>query len=100
MSDNREDSQQDIAKLLLKEEMRIDELQQFKALHQGAFRIAFDFLMSCFPPKWDQEYWDAELAKYENLTVSNQANRLVFPLVDAVHAYLGEIVKDLPRPED
>lgn len=97
--DNEQNTGQEITMLLLKEEMRIEELGQFKALHQAAFRLAFDFLMACFPPKWEQEYWDAVLAKYENVIESNKANRLVFPLVDAVYQYLGEIVKDIPRPE-
>lgn len=98
--ENENNTGQEIAKLLLKEEMRIDDMNQFLALHKAAFRLAFDYLSACFPPKYGDEYWDAAAKRMGDVIESNSANRLVEPLLKGVYDYLGEIVKDVPYPED
>lgn len=90
-----DEKENDIQRLLLKEEMRLDELNAFSASHKAAFRIAFDYLNACFPPNRSEDYWDAAAKRMNHLVTNNGWNPLVKYVLLGVYDYLGEIVKDL-----
>lgn len=90
-----DEKENEIQRLLLKEEMRLEEINEFGALHKAGFRIAFDFLNACFPPNRGEDYWDATAKRMNDLVAGNAQNLLVKHLVLGVYDYLGDIVKDL-----
>lgn len=67
-------------------------------LHQGAFRCAFDFLTSHFPPGSDPEWWDQTATEASAASESQLDNPLVMKLLNAVMDYLEIEYKE--RRED
>ena len=84
---------------LLKPQIDLDDAAEFEAIHKKAFRIAFDYLHKCFPPRREDEYWKNALALIQKAVSENPGNLAVPQLMLGVYNYLSEIVKDLPEEE-
>ena len=80
-------------------EMDLDLAGDFETMHKRAFRTAFDFLHACFPPCWEQEYWDSVIAKFKKSVEEDPQNILATGLLSSVVYYLNDIVKDIPKEE-
>jgi len=61
--------------------------EEYYATHQKAFRTAFDFLTSHFPPGTDSEWWEGT-AKDAQIVANNQKETLTWGLLAGVLNYL------------
>lgn len=93
MSDEK---QEKVMRLLLQGNLEMEQAAAFKAAHQHAFRVAFDYMHDCFPPTRAEEYWTRTVQLMVKRVQENRENYLVKTLLLGVYDYLGEIVKDLP----
>lgn len=61
--------------------------------HQKAFRTAFNFLTSHFPPGMDPEWWDQAAKELSAASIEAGENKLVIGLLIGVYEYLGDEYK-------
>ena len=61
--------------------------------HQKAFRTAFNFLTSHFPPGMDPEWWEKAARELSAASVEDGEDKLVIGLLIGVYEYLGEEYK-------
>lgn len=61
--------------------------------HQKAFRTAFNFLTSHFPPGMDPEWWEQAARELSAASIDAGENKLVIGLLIGVYEYLGEEYK-------
>ena len=66
---------------------------QYASDHQKAFRTAFDFLNSHFPPGNSPEWWDQAAKDVSAASVRAGEGTLVIGLLNGVYDYLGEEYK-------
>lgn len=67
--------------------------QEYYTLHQKAFRCAFDFLNSHFPPGEDPEWWEGATKDLEIASISQKENTLAVELLTGVWFYLEKEMK-------
>ncbi len=63
-------------------------LQEYAKEHQKAFRTAFDFLASHFPPGTELEWWDRLAKDADAASIAAGENKLANKLLAAVMDYL------------
>lgn len=63
---------------------------EYAQSHQKAFRTAFDFLTSHFPPGMDAEYWQQAAKDITVASVLAGEGKLVNGLLSAVYNYLED----------
>lgn len=97
---SEEEKTKETVRLLLKGDMELQEMMEFERLHKQAFRVAFDWLKACFPPKQDEKYWMETAHLLGKRANEHRDNPLVKHLLSGAYGYLGEIVKDLPYEEE
>lgn len=83
----------DVQQSLFDEQTQIEKRERETRLHKTAFRVAFDFLQSHWPPENTEEYWlkacdDIRYASYDNTT-----NELCQELLSAVLVYMSNSSK-------
>ena len=61
--------------------------------HQKAFRTAFNFLTSHFPPGMEPEWWEQAARELSAASVEAGEDKLVIGLLIGVYEYLGEEYK-------
>lgn len=61
---------------------------EYAILHQKAFRTAFDFLASHFPPGTDPEWWEKTAAEASAASESQLDDPLAVKLLIGVYDYL------------
>ena len=61
---------------------------EYAKMHKEAFRSAFDFLNTHFPPGDDEAWWDQAAKDCSVASVAAGENRLVMELLIAVMDYL------------
>lgn len=64
--------------------------EEYVRVHQKAFRTAFDFLNSHFPPQKDNVWWEQAARECSACSVAAGEGTLVIELLTAVMNYLGE----------
>ena len=62
--------------------------EKYAAMHQKAFRTAFDYLNAHFPPGSDPDWWDKAAKELSAASVQAGENILVLELLNAVYNYL------------
>ena len=67
--------------------------EEYAKMHQKAFRTAFDYLNSHFPPETDPEWWKQSAQELSQASVAAGENDLVIELLNAVYTYLGKEYK-------
>lgn len=67
--------------------------QEYAKQHQKAFRTAFDFLTSHFPPGMEPEWWDQAAKDLSVASVLAGEDKLVNGLLIGVFEYLDEEYK-------
>ena len=67
--------------------------EEYVSMHQKAFRVAFNFLNSHFPPGLEPEWWDQAAKELSEASVLSGENKLVIGLLNAVFEYLGDEYK-------
>lgn len=63
---------------------------EYAKQHQKAFRAAFDFLTSHFPPMPGKEYWEQAAKDITEVSVLAGEGKLVNRLLAAVYDYLED----------
>lgn len=63
--------------------------EEYAKMHQKAFRVAFDFLNTHFPPGIEPEWWDRSAKELSAASVAAGENDLVNGLLVGVFDYLG-----------
>ena len=63
--------------------------EEYAKEHQKAFRTAFDFLNSHFPPGQDPEWWDKTAKECSAASLKANENKLAIELLCGVMVYLG-----------
>jgi len=64
--------------------------EEYAKQHQKAFRKAFDFLTSHFPPDEDDEWWLRTAREVADANVAAGGGTLVTELLTGVMNYLGD----------
>ena len=64
--------------------------QSHFAIHQKAFRAAFDFLKAAYPPGTGAEYWSKTNATAISVMAQMADNPLGQRLIEAVYTYLND----------
>lgn len=64
--------------------------EEYAKQHQKAFRTAFDFLTSHFPPVPGMEYWEQAAKDVTEASVLAGEGKLVNLLLTAVYDYLED----------
>jgi hypothetical protein len=67
--------------------------EEYLKQHQKAFRTAFDFLTSHFPPGLDPEWWEQAARDVSAESIANGENKLVIGLLIGVYDYLEDEYK-------
>lgn len=67
--------------------------EEYVKLHQKAFRTAFDFLTSHFPPGSDLEWWTQTAKDVTEASILAGKNNLVNGLLAGVYNYLEDEYK-------
>lgn len=62
--------------------------EEYGRLHQKAFREAFDFLNSHFPPGEDPAWWEQAATDFQMASMAQGENYLVNGLLIGVYDYL------------
>lgn len=62
--------------------------EEYYAIHQKAFRTAFDFLTSHFPPGHDTAWWEKTASDAGNAYVLAEQEPLTYQLLRGVYEYL------------
>lgn len=63
--------------------------EEYAKMHQKAFRCAFDFLNSHFPPGMEPEWWDQAAKDVSAASAAAGENKLVIELLAGVYEYLN-----------
>ena len=63
--------------------------EEYAKSHQKAFRIAFDFLNSHFPPGMDDAWWEQAAKDVGRVSDESDNNDLAMELLNGVMNYLG-----------
>lgn len=63
---------------------------QYAEMHRKAFRYAFDYLNSHFPPETDDAWWENAAKELSDTSVAAGENDLVLELLNAVFTYIGK----------
>ena len=64
--------------------------EEYAVMHQKAFRTAFDFLNSHFPPGTEPDWWDQAAKDVSAASISAGENTLVIELLNGVYEYLNK----------
>ena len=64
--------------------------EEYYAVHQKAFRTAFDFLTHHFPPEHSTEWWEKAAKDVGEAYIEVGRESLAFHLLSGVYDYLGE----------
>lgn len=64
--------------------------EEYYAMHQKAFRCAFDYLNAHFPPGEDMEWWKIAAVDASKASAGQGENRLVIGLLAGVYDYLAD----------
>lgn len=67
--------------------------EEYLKQHQKAFRTAFDFLTSHFPPGMDPEWWEQAARDVSAASIEAGENKLVIGLLIGVYDYLEDEYK-------
>ena len=67
--------------------------EEYAKRHQKAFRTAFNYLNTHFPPGDDPSWWDQAAKELSQASVEAGENILVIELLNAVYTYLGSEYK-------
>ena len=62
--------------------------EDYARMHQRAFRTAFDFLSSHFPPENSEEWWMRATAEISEVSAGVAGNKLAMELLAGVWEYL------------
>ena len=68
--------------------------EEYAKTHQKAFRCAFDYLNSHFPPEDDPAWWEKSAKELSEFSMASGENRLAIELLSGVFDYLEYIVKE------
>jgi len=63
--------------------------EEYAKSHQKAFRVAFDFLNTHFPPIDDDGWWIQSAKDIADVNVKAGGGKLVTELLNAVYTYIG-----------
>lgn len=63
--------------------------EEYAKMHQKAFRTAFDYLNTHFPPGTDDAWWDQAAKELSAASVKAGEGKLVIELLDAVYEYIA-----------
>lgn len=63
--------------------------EEYAKMHQKAFRTAFNYLNTHFPPGMDDEWWDRSAKELSEAGIEAGENVLVVELLNAVFTYIG-----------
>lgn len=63
--------------------------EEYAKQHQKAFRTAFNYLNTHFPPGDDLSWWDQAAKELSQASIDAGENVLVIELLTAVYTYLG-----------
>lgn len=67
--------------------------EEYLKQHQKAFRTAFDFLTSHFPPELDPAWWEKAAQDASAASIEAGENKLVIGLLIGVYDYLDDEYK-------
>ena len=67
--------------------------EEYLKQHQKAFRTAFDFLTSHFPPEIDPDWWLKTAQDVSAASIEAGENKLVIGLLIGVYDYLDDEYK-------
>lgn len=67
--------------------------EEYLKEHQKAFRTAFDFLTSHFPPGMEPEWWEQAARELSAASIEAGENKLVIGLLVGVYDYLEDEYK-------
>lgn len=67
--------------------------EEYARMHQKAFRIAFDFLHSHFPPGDTDEWWEKFARDCADASIAGGETKLVIELLAAVVNYIDNEYK-------
>ena len=67
--------------------------EEYYAMHQRAFRCAFDYLNAHFPPGQDPDWWTKASDDIRNSADEHEGNQLAMFLLIGVLDYLNEEYK-------
>ena len=76
-----------------KDEVRTITPEEYAKQHQKAFRTAFDFLASHFPPGMDEAWWEQAANDVSAACTEAGENDLVIKLLIGVYGYLDDEYK-------
>lgn len=68
--------------------------EEYAEMHKKAFRVAFDFLNSHFPPDANPSWWDGAAKDCSAASLSAGENKLVIELLCAIMFYLEHEYKE------
>lgn len=77
-----------------KEQTEIEWLEEKKAQHKKAFRLAFDFLEKMWPPENTLDYWTMVCAQTALLYSESSENKLCKLFLLAIMDYLEKVGKE------
>ena len=63
--------------------------EEYLQIHQKAFRTAFNYLNTHFPPGTDDGWWTQAAKDLSDASVLAGENTLVLELLNAVYSYIG-----------
>ena len=69
-------------------------IQEYAKNHQKAFRAAFDFLNTHFPPGPDLAWWDSVAKECSEISAKMNNDRLVIYLLAGIMYYLEDLYKE------
>ena len=64
--------------------------EQYYAVHQKAFRTAFDFLTNHFPPEKDTAWWEKTANDVADAYMETGQESLAYQLLRGVYEYLDK----------
>ena len=67
--------------------------EEYAKMHQKAFRTAYNYLNTHFPPGIDPEWWSQAAKDLSDASVEAGETELVIELLDAVYTYIGKVYK-------
>ena len=74
---------------LIEEVNKIDLAKQVENQHKKAFRVAFDYLITHWPVRNTEEWWEAACMDISIAAADNEDNRLCKELLTAVLDYIS-----------
>ena len=83
----------DIQQSLFDEQARMEQAERDNRMHRAAFRAAYDFLNTHYPPEDTEQYWLQTCADVGIVSAEHITNELCQELLTAVLLYLSNKVK-------